>query len=78
MKKETHPKYVEAKILCACGAEFKVKSLKPEAHVGICSHCHPFYTGKQKLMDTEGRVDRFRRRYKAATDAAAAAAAAKK
>lgn len=76
MQKEIHPEYVDAKILCACGAEFVVRSLRKESHVGICSRCHPFYTGKQKLMDTEGRVDRFRRRYKAATDAAAATAAA--
>ena len=64
MKQDIHPNYVEAKITCACGAEFKVMSTKPEIHVGICAKCHPFFTGKQKLMDTEGRVDRFRRKYK--------------
>jgi len=63
MKKEIHPKYVDAKITCACGAVFEVRSTKPEMHVGICAKCHPFFTGKQKLMDTEGRVDRFRRKY---------------
>jgi len=63
MKKDIHPNYVEAKIVCACGAEFQVMSIKPAFHVGICSKCHPFFTGKQKLMDTEGRVDRFRKRY---------------
>ncbi|OGV75194.1 MAG: 50S ribosomal protein L31 [Lentisphaerae bacterium RIFOXYB12_FULL_65_16] len=62
MKKDIHPKYVSTKISCACGAEFDVMTTR-EAKVGICSKCHPFFTGKQKLMDTEGRVDRFRRRY---------------
>lgn len=74
MKKDIHPNYVDAKIVCACGAEFVVKSLRAQSHVGICSHCHPFYTGKQKLLDTEGRVDRFRRRYKMVAEAAPAAA----
>jgi len=63
MKPDIHPKYVPAKIQCACGAEFEVYSNQKEAKVGICSRCHPFFTGKQKLVDTEGRVDRFRRRY---------------
>jgi large subunit ribosomal protein L31 len=63
MKKDIHPKYVEAKISCACGAEYQVMSTEPEAKVGICAKCHPFFTGKAKLVDTEGRVDRFRRRY---------------
>ena len=63
MKKGIHPKYVDAKISCACGAEFIVMSAEKESKVGICSKCHPFFTGKQKLVDTEGRVDRFRRRY---------------
>jgi large subunit ribosomal protein L31 len=76
MKQDIHPNYVEAKIKCACGAEFRVMSTKPEFHVGICAKCHPFFTGKQKLMDTEGRVDRFRRKYKQVEEKAAAAAAA--
>jgi large subunit ribosomal protein L31 len=63
MKPEIHPNYVDCKVVCACGAEFHTKSVKAEIHTGICSKCHPFYTGKQKLLDTEGRVDRFRRKY---------------
>lgn len=63
MKEGIHPNYKAAKVKCACGAEFDVFSSEPEARVGICSKCHPFFTGKQKLVDTEGRVDRFRRRY---------------
>ena len=75
MKSDIHPNYVDCTVKCACGAEFKVRSAKAELHVGICSQCHPFYTGKQKLMDTEGRVDRFRKRYQKPAPAAAAAAA---
>jgi len=63
MKKDIHPKYLSSKIACACGAEYEVMSTVKEAKVGICAKCHPFFTGKQKLVDTEGRVDRFRRRY---------------
>lgn len=63
MKKGIHPKYVAATVSCACGAVYEVMSNAAEAKVGICAKCHPFYTGKQKLVDTEGRVDRFRRRY---------------
>jgi large subunit ribosomal protein L31 len=64
MKKKIHPKYCEeAVISCACGAEYKVGSTKEESKVAICAACHPFFTGKQKFVDTEGRVDRFRRRY---------------
>lgn len=66
MKNGIHPDYKPAKVSCACGNEFDVYSTHPEMRVGICSNCHPFYTGKQKLVDTEGRVDRFRRRYKLA------------
>ncbi|MFH1598332.1 MAG: 50S ribosomal protein L31 [Patescibacteria group bacterium] len=62
MKKEIHPKYFpKAKIKCACGAEYTVGSTVPEVEVEICSNCHPFYTGKQKLVDTARRVDRFER-----------------
>ena len=65
MKKDIHPEYYEeAVITCACGAEYKVGSIRKEAKVSICAKCHPFFTGKQKFIDTEGRVDRFRRRYK--------------
>ncbi len=63
MKKEIHPKYQEGVVKCACGSQFNVLSLQKETTVDICSACHPFFTGKQKLVDTEGRVDRFRRRY---------------
>ena len=63
MKDGIHPNYIECTVSCACGAEYKVMSTGKEAKIGICAKCHPFYTGKQKLVDTEGRVDRFRRRY---------------
>lgn len=63
MKKEIHPKYMEGSVRCACGAEYQVRTTQKETTVDICSQCHPFFTGKQKLVDTEGRVDRFRRRY---------------
>lgn len=63
MKKDIHPEYVECVVTCACGETFKTRSTKPKINVGICSMCHPFYTGTQKLMDTAGRVERFKRRY---------------
>ena len=62
MKKNIHPEYQEVLVHCACGETFTTRSTKPELHVEICSECHPFYTGKQKLMDTGGRVERFQRR----------------
>ncbi len=62
VKTEIHPSYVEAHVRCTCGNEFTTRSTKPELHVEICSNCHPFYTGKQKLVDTGGRVERFQRR----------------
>jgi large subunit ribosomal protein L31 len=62
MKKDIHPKYYpEANAKCACGNSFRVGSTKPEIFVEICSACHPFYTGKEKLIDTAGRVDRFKK-----------------
>src|SRR3989339_1577564 len=62
MKKGIHPQYYDdAKIKCACGAEFVVGSTVKEIHVEICSNCHPFYTGKERLVDTAGRVDRFKK-----------------
>ena len=69
MKKDIHPKYYsDAKAKCACGATFIVGSTKPEIQIEICSHCHPFYTGKGKLIDTAGRVEKFKiRKTKAAT-----------
>ena len=62
MKTEIHPEYVEAHVRCTCGNEFTTRSTQPEIHVEICSNCHPFYTGRQKLVDTGGRVERFQRR----------------
>lgn len=67
MKKNIHPKYFDkAKIKCACGAEFSVGSTVEETNVEICSNCHPYFTGKEKLVDTAGRVDKFRERMKVA------------
>jgi len=64
MKAGIHPEYKEITVTCACGESFKTRSTKKEdLHVEICSACHPFFTGKQKLIDTAGRVDRFNRRY---------------
>ena len=62
MKTDIHPEYVEAHVRCTCGNEFTTRSTKGDIHVEICSNCHPFYTGKQKLVDTGGRVERFQRR----------------
>ena len=64
MKPGIHPEYVEITVTCACGETFKTRSTKKgDLHVEICSACHPFFTGKQKLVDTAGRVDRFNKRY---------------
>ncbi len=63
MKKDIHPAYMEAKVICACGEAFTTRSTKKEIRVEICSKCHPFFTGKQKLVDTAGRLERFERRY---------------
>ena len=64
MKQGIHPEYNEIKVQCACGNTFMTRSTrKDELHVEICSECHPFFTGKQKLVDTAGRVDRFNKRY---------------
>jgi large subunit ribosomal protein L31 len=62
MKPGIHPEYVLANVHCSCGNQFYTRSTKPDLHVEICSQCHPFYTGKQKLVDTGGRVERFQRR----------------
>ncbi|MCE3265824.1 MAG: rpmE [Solirubrobacterales bacterium] len=62
MKTGIHPEYVLSHVHCSCGNDFYTRSTKPELHVELCSDCHPFYTGKQKLVDTGGRVERFRRR----------------
>ena len=63
MKKDIHPAYGEATVRCACGETFKTGSVKDELTVEICSKCHPFYTGRQKLVDSGGRVDRFKKRF---------------
>jgi large subunit ribosomal protein L31 len=63
MKTDIHPKYVEATIHCACGAESKTRSTKPTINLDVCSACHPFFTGEQRIVDTAGRVERFNRRY---------------
>ena len=63
MKKGIHPEYEPAKVTCACGAEYEVLSTVKEAKVGICAACHPFFTGKQKLVDSAGRVERFKKKY---------------
>ena len=85
MKPEIHPEYGETKVSCVCGNSWTTRStVKGSLHVDICSACHPFYTGKQKLVDTAGRVDRFLKRYekteahKAAAEARGAAGKAPK
>ena len=65
MKKGIHPVYSEATVKCACGAKFKTRSTVGDIHVDICSNCHPFFTGTQKIVDTEGRVERFKKKYAA-------------
>jgi large subunit ribosomal protein L31 len=63
MKTDVHPEYVETTISCACGEIVQTRSTVPELRVAICSKCHPFFTGRQKLVDTAGRVEKFRRKY---------------
>ena len=63
MKADIHPNYVVTEVRCSCGNVFTTRSTKGDMHVELCSECHPFYTGKQKLVDTGGRVERFQRRY---------------
>lgn len=63
MKQGIHPDYVETLVTCSCGNTFTTRSVKKELHVELCNQCHPFYTGKQKLVDTGGRVERFQRKY---------------
>ena len=76
MKPEIHPVYPPSRITCACGNTVETKSTRGSFSVEICSNCHPFFTGKYKLVDTAGRVDRFRKKYAATTAAKEAAAAA--
>jgi large subunit ribosomal protein L31 len=63
MKQGIHPEYVETNVTCSCGNTFVTRSIKNELHVELCNQCHPFYTGKQKLVDTGGRVERFQKKY---------------
>jgi large subunit ribosomal protein L31 len=74
MKPELHPVYPPSRIVCACGNVIETRSTRGSFHVEICSNCHPFFTGKYKLVDTEGRVERFRKKYEAKPAAAAAEA----
>jgi large subunit ribosomal protein L31 len=79
VKAGIHPKYQEVEARCACGAAWKTRSTKPELHLEICSSCHPFFTGRQKLLDTEGRVERFNKKFGLQTsESRKAAAKAKK
>ena len=77
MKKDIHPTYQKAKVTCSCGNSFEVGSTVDEINVEICSACHPFFTGKEKLVDTAGRVDKFRARQEAAAKFKAAKEAKK-
>ena len=63
MKKETHPAYHDVNVQCSCGNKFKVRSTGKDTHLDVCSECHPFYTGKQKIVDTAGRVEGFKQKY---------------
>ncbi|MGN0302172.1 MAG: 50S ribosomal protein L31 [Anaerotardibacter sp.] len=78
MKKDIHPDYVDCTVSCTCGNTFQTRSTKAEIRVDICSACHPFFTGTQKLIDTGGRVQRFADKFGSATQAVAAREAAKK
>ena len=63
MKPKIHPEYVEATVVCACGNTWQTRATKPRLHVEVCSNCHPFFTGEQRIVDTAGRVERFLKRY---------------
>jgi large subunit ribosomal protein L31 len=78
VKEAIHPKYHDVDARCACGATWKTRSTKQELHLEICSNCHPFFTGKQKLLDTEGRVERFMKKFGAQTSESRKQAAAAK
>jgi len=78
MKEGIHPDYKPAKILCACGNLIETRSVAGDFHIEICSNCHPFFTGKQKIMDTAGRIEKFKTRYGNASSATVTAAPAKK
>ena len=74
MKADIHPEYVPATVHCSCGNTFQTRSTQPTLNVEVCAQCHPFYTGKQKLMDAGGRVERFQRRLEKAERASRARA----
>ena len=76
MKAKIHPQYVEATVTCACGNHFKTVSTKPELHVEVCAKCHPFFTGKQHLLDVQGRVEPCNKRYGQKAEQPAASEAA--
>ena len=71
MKADLHPVYKTLSVVCACGNKFETRSTSNNIHVEVCSQCHPYFTGKQRMLDTAGRVDRFRRKYGNTADAAA-------
>ena len=73
MKKDVHPKYQRTKATCACGATYDIGSTKENVRLDICSNCHPLFTGKQKLLDSEGRVEKFKKKYAKITAAKPAA-----
>ena len=72
MKKDIHPNYEECTVICACGSTFQTRSSKKEIRVEICSQCHPFFTGKQKFIDSAGRVEKFKKKFGDAKDIKAA------
>jgi large subunit ribosomal protein L31 len=76
MKADIHPEYATATVKCGCGSTFLTRSTIAEIHTDVCAECHPFYTGKQRFMDTAGRIERFRQKFAKPGDKAAAAAAA--
>jgi len=63
MKENTHPRYYKCEVVCSCGAKFETRSTRPNMKLEICSECHPFFTGKQKIVDSAGRVEKFNKRY---------------
>ncbi len=65
MKEGIHPEYLDAVVTCVCGASYRMRSTQGNSSVEVCANCHPFYTGKQKALDTKGRVDKFRKKYAA-------------
>jgi large subunit ribosomal protein L31 len=75
MKPNIHPTWIETTVTCACGNSFQTRSTKPALRIELCSNCHPFFTGQQRIVDTAGQVERFRRRLRAKPEIAAPAAA---